>query len=157
MPSLEPRAGERYLTAAGVPVQVLEVHEGIMVLQGLASDNRFVAPAGYPLRPFRGEAAAFEARPSPYLGPQAKPRRGQAQPKPLAPIIDAMLLAGGMTMRGIVRELKRRASASCRGKDLRANVRARLSGFKHKGYRIQTNQNGRIVACALLKKAPLVI
>ena len=133
MPSLEPRVGERYLTAAGVPVQVLEVHEGIMVLQGLASDNRFVAPAGYPLRPFKREAAAFEARPSPYLGPQAKPRRGQAQPKPLAPIIDAMLLAGGHTMRGIVRELRRKASAACSGKDLQANVRARLYHLKRRG------------------------
>lgn len=58
MPSLEPRAGKRYLTAAGAPVQVLEVHEGIVVLQGLASDNRFVAPAGYPLRPFKGAASS---------------------------------------------------------------------------------------------------
>ena len=104
-----------------------------MVLQGLASDNRFVAPAGYPLRPFKREAAAFEARPSPYLGPQAKPRRGQAQPKPLAPIIDAMLLAGGHTMRGIVRELRRKASAACSGKDLQANVRARLYHLKRRG------------------------
>ena len=103
------------------------------MLQGLASDNRFVAPAGYPLRPFKGEAAAFEARPSPYLGPQDKPRRGQAQPKPLAPIIDAMLLAGGHTMRGIVRELRRKASAACRGKDLKANIRARLYWLRRKG------------------------
>lgn len=123
MSSLEPRVGERYLTAAGVPVQVLEVHEGIMVLQGLALDNRFVAPAGgYPLRPFKGEAAAFEARPSPYLGPQAKTRRGQTQPKLLAPLIDSMLLAGNKTMRGILRELRCKASAVCRSKDLRANT-----------------------------------
>ena len=133
MPSLEPRAGERYLTVAGVPIQVIEVHEGIMVLQGLASDNRFVAPAGYPLRPFDGEVSAFEARLSPYQGPQVKPRRGQAQPKPLAPIIDAMLLAGGMTMRGIVRELRRKASVSCRGKDLKANIRARIYWLKKRG------------------------
>ncbi len=44
-----------------------------------------------------------------------------------------MLLASGHTMRGIVRELKRRASAACRGKDLKANVRARLYWFKRKG------------------------
>jgi len=144
MASLVPKAGNRYLTVTGAPVQVLEVHDGIMVLQGLASDNRFVAPAGYPLRPFRGEAAAFEARPSPYLGPQVKPRRGQAQPKPLAPIIDAMLLAGGHTMRGIVRELRRKASAACRGKDLKANVRARMCWVRRKGYTIGNDTLGRL-------------
>mgnify|MGYP001579249207 CR=1 FL=1 len=136
MSSLDPKAGNRYLTVTGAPVQVLEVHEGIMVLQGLASDNRFVAPAGYPLRPFKGEAAAFQARPSPYLGPRVKPRRGQAPPKLLAPIIDAMLLAGGHTMRGIVRELRRKASAACNGKDLKANVRARLYLLKRRGQKV---------------------
>lgn len=146
MPSPEPRAGERYLTAAGVPVQVLEIREGIMVLQGLASDNRFVAPAGYPLRPFKGGAAAFEARLSPYRGPQGKPCRGQAQPKLLAPIIDAMLLAGGITMRGIVRELRRKASAACRGKDLQANVRARMYWFRKRGYTIESDQLGHLNA-----------
>ena len=144
MPSRDPKAGNRYLTVTGVPVRVLEVHEGTMVLQGLASDNRFVAPAGYPLRPFKGEAAAFEARLSPYLGPQTKARRGQAQPKHLAPIIDAMLLAGGHTMRGIVRELRRRASAACRGKDLKANVRARMYWLGRKGYTIDTDELGRL-------------
>lgn len=136
MPSLDPKVGNRYLTIAGVPVQVIEVHEGIMVLQGLASDNRLVAPAGYPLRPFKGEVAAFEARLRPYLGPQVKPRRGQAQPKPLAPIIDAMLLAGGKTMRGIVREVRRKASAACRSRDLEANVRARIYWLKKRGYQV---------------------
>ena len=149
MPSLGPKAGNRYLTVTGAPVQVLEVHEGIMVLQGLASDNRFVAPAGYPLRPFKGEAAAFEARQRPYLGPRVKPRRGQAPPKPLAPIIDAMLLAGGKTMRGIVREVRRKASAACRGKDLQANVRARMHWFRKRGYKIDTDAQGRLNACSL--------
>ena len=133
MSSLEPRAGERYLTAAGVPVQVLEVHEGTIVLQGLASDNRFVAPVGYPLRPFKGEAAAFEARPSPYLGPQTKPRRGREQPKPLAPVIDALLLEGGWSMKGLVREVRRRASAACRGRDVGANVRTRMYWMRRRG------------------------
>ncbi|MBI3289332.1 MAG: hypothetical protein HYZ74_07420 [Elusimicrobia bacterium] len=133
MPSLDPKAGNRYLTIAGVPVQVLEVHEGIMVLQGLASDNRFVAPAGYPLRPFKREAAAFEARPSPYQGPQVKLRRGQAQQKLLAPIIDALLLEGGRTMKGLMREVRRRASAACKGKDVKANIRARRYRLRQRG------------------------
>jgi hypothetical protein len=54
-----------------------------------------------------------------------------------------MLLAGGNTMRGIVRELKRRASAACRGKDLKANVRARMYWFRSKGYTIGSDTLGR--------------
>ncbi len=44
-----------------------------------------------------------------------------------------MLLAGNMTMRGIVRELQHKASSSCHGRDLRANVRARLYWLRRKG------------------------
>ncbi len=44
-----------------------------------------------------------------------------------------MLLAGGKTMRGIVRELRCKASASCRGKDLKANVRARIYWLRKRG------------------------
>lgn len=66
-----------------------------------------------------------------------------AQPnKPLAPIIDAMLLAGGHTMRGIVRELRRKASSACQGRDLKANVRARLYWFKRRGYGVERDSRG---------------
>lgn len=72
-----------------------------MVLQGLASDNRLVAPVGCPL-----------------------------------------LLANEHSMRGIVRELKRKASAACRGKDLKANVRARMYWFRRRGCTINSAELG---------------
>lgn len=134
MPSLDPKAGNRYLTVTDAPVQVLEVHDGSMVLQSLVSDNRLMVTAGYPLRPFKGKAEAFEVRPSPY-SPYVRPRRGRPEPKPLAPIIDALLLAGNMAMRGILRELRRKASAACRGRDLEANVRARVYWLRKRGHR----------------------
>ncbi len=64
--------------------------------------------------------------------------------RPLAPLIDAMLLAGGHSMRGIVRELRRKASAACRGKDLKANVRARLYWFRRKGLSVRQDVQGRV-------------
>lgn len=146
MSSLDPKAGNRYLTVTGAPVQVLEVHEGLMVLQSLASDNRLCVPAGYPLQPFDQGKAAWEMRPALY-SPRSKKVKGLAAPgKPLAPIIDAMLLAGGKTMRGIVRELRRKASAACRGKDLKANVRARLYWFQKRGSRTDRDAHGRLKA-----------
>ncbi|MBI4376145.1 MAG: hypothetical protein HY549_06805 [Elusimicrobia bacterium] len=64
--------------------------------------------------------------------------------KPLAPLIDAMLLAGGKTMRGIVREVRRKASAACEGKDLNANVRARMYWFRRKGRSAHRDAQGRL-------------
>ena len=138
MPSLDPAVGKRYLTATGAPVKVLGVHEGIMVLQGLASDNRLRVPADYPLRSFDPKQAVGEMRPSPY-SPRSKSLAALGSPaaaKPLAPLIDAMLLAGGHTMRGIVREVRRKASAACKGKDLKANVRARIYWLKKRGRQV---------------------
>ena len=76
-------------------------------------------------------AVARQSRPHQARGPAAGPP--VRLNKPIAPLIDAMLLAGGHTMRGIVRELRRKASAACRGKDLKANIRARLYWLRRKG------------------------
>lgn len=70
--------------------------------------------------------------------------KSPAQTKPLAPMIDAMLLAGSMTMKGILRELRRKASAACRGRDLKANVRARIYWFKRKGCRLERSAQSRL-------------
>jgi len=64
--------------------------------------------------------------------------------KALAPLIDAMLLTGNMTMRGIVRELQRKASSVCHGRDIRANVRARLYWLKRRGRLADRDAQGRI-------------
>lgn len=135
MPAHSPKAGSRYLTPTGAPVQVLEARDEVVVLQSLASDNRIRVSACYPLRPFDPEQAIWEARPNPYSprSRKADASKSPAQAKPLAPLIDAMLLAGDMTMKGILRELRRKASAACRGRDPQANVRARMSYLRRKG------------------------
>lgn len=133
----EPRVGADYATASGLPVRVVTITGGQVELQSLASDSRFYVPASYPLGPMTGPnlAVARRFRSLQAHGPAAgSPVRMN---KPLAPIIDAMLLAGRHSMRGIVRELRRKASASCQGKDLKANVRARLYWLRRKGLAIQ--------------------
>ena len=119
------------------------------MLQSLASDNRLCVPTAYPLQPFDQEKAAWEMRPALYSARSQKVKGLPAPNKPLAPIIDAMLLAGGHTMRGIVRELRRKASAACRGKDLKANVRARMHWFRKRGCTIDTDALGRLKATKL--------
>ena len=119
--------GNRYLTPTGLPVRVADIEAGeTMVLQSLVSDNRIAVPPGYPLSGYREHA--FETRACAY---SRQPKRAgitspPRPPKVLAPIIDALLLAGNKTMRGIVREVKRKAGTACLGRDLKANVRARM-------------------------------
>ena len=138
------KVGDRYLTVSGLPVEVLGIGGDHIELQSLASDNRLSVPKSYPLRPFRRGEPAVEMR-SPYR-PRVAASRRSATPKLLAPIIDAMLLADGKTMRGMVRELKRKASAACKWKDLKANVRARIYWLKRRGFTIDSDTHGRLRA-----------
>ncbi len=138
--------GSRHLTPTGLPVQVAEIHTSdMMVLQSLVSDNRIAVPPGYPLYPMGRRGSAFETRANPYT---LRPKRAETiipKPyKPLAPLIDAMLLAGNKTMRGIVREIKRKAGAQCKGKDIRANVRARIYWLRKRNHRVEKNRQAHI-------------
>ncbi|HOX24017.1 MAG TPA: hypothetical protein PLL10_11165 [Elusimicrobiales bacterium] len=140
MAILNPEPGDRYLTVTGAPVQILKVQEDDVLVQSLASDNRFYLPNEYPLCPFKLEAAVWEMRPGLYIARSERPKSPRTVPqKQLAPIIDALLLEGGLSMKGIAREVRRRASAACRGKNLRANIRARLYWLKKKGFKQKIN------------------
>jgi hypothetical protein len=123
------------LTQTGVPVRVLHRENDLVAVHSLATDNRITLPQGYQLLPFKAAGAACGARQSPYMGPRVNLRHDPAPPKPLAPIIDALLLKGGLSMKGIARELHRRASAACRGKDVAANIRARVYWLRKRGRR----------------------
>lgn len=134
------------MTVSGVPVRVVKVDASVLILQSLVSDSRIALPVGCPLRPFVETEMPFELRPKPYgLCPDgAANERLPKPPRPLAPLIDELLLAGDKTMRGIVRDVRRRASASCHGKDIKANIRARLYWFRTKGSQVETDGQGRM-------------
>lgn len=51
--------GRTYLTSSGLPVRVARLGDGLIVFQSLASDNRIVAPATYPLEPLKLERSAL--------------------------------------------------------------------------------------------------
>jgi hypothetical protein len=56
--------------------------------------------------------------------------------KSLAALIDPMLLAGGHTVKNIAGELARKGGDLAKGKDLKANVRARMVSYTRKGWQI---------------------
>lgn len=126
------QVGERYATTTGLPVLLVGIEPGFLLLQSLVTDNHIAVPVGYPLEAPAGTVAAFSARSRPY-SPFVRPRRGRLEPKPLAATIDALLQEGGRSMKGLEREVRRRASAASRGKDVRANIRARIYWMRRRG------------------------
>lgn len=127
--------GDVCATASGLSVRIEAVRAGALIVTSLASSNRYAIPEAYPLkRVRRGDPAPGGAAPTRLPG------------SPLSAVIDALLLGGELTMRGILREAKRKASAACRGKDLPANVRARVYWLRAKGYRIEKGPNGHLKA-----------
>ena len=52
----------------------------------------------------------------------------------LAAIIDPLLLSGGHTVKEIAAELAKKGGEAVKGKDLNANVRARMVGYTRKGW-----------------------
>ena len=130
MTILKLKIGKDYLTRSGLPVRVAVIGQDCMMLQSLASDNLLRVPRHYPLERLRAKHVAVASRPQPYQPHMTK--NSPCEPKPLAPIIDALLMEGGRTMKGLAREVKRRASAACRGKDVSANIRARTYWLRKK-------------------------
>src|SRR3989338_6326193 len=102
----EVAVGERYLTATGVPVQVLGFRGELVLIQSLASENRYPLPLAYPLRPFDNREPAFPVKERPNRPIDSAQPTVAPEKRRLSPLIDAMLLAGEMTMKGIVKSKK---------------------------------------------------
>jgi hypothetical protein len=62
----------------------------------------------------------------------------------LAVLIDPMLLAGGMTVKEIAGELASKAAEAAKGKDLAANVRARMVSYTRKGWQVIKDDEKRV-------------
>jgi len=62
----------------------------------------------------------------------------------LAAIIDPMLLAGGHTTQEIAAELAKKAGEAAKGKDLAANVRARMVSYTRKGWKVEKDDQKRV-------------
>ena len=73
----------------------------------------------------------------------AKPQ-GAKPAGSLAAIIDPLLLAGGMTTQEIATELAKKAGDAVKGKDLAANVRARMVSYTRKGWQVLKDDQKRV-------------
>mgnify|MGYP001240461953 CR=1 FL=1 len=121
------KTGKNYITQTGLPVKVIAINSDNMLLQSLVTDNRLCVPLNYPLSPFNRKKPISELKDKPYILPSERIKSKNLNKKPLSAIIDKLLLPGKRyTMKGLIREIKRRASSQCKDKDIAANIRARI-------------------------------
>lgn len=69
---------------------------------------------------------------------------GSVRSGSLAALIDPLLLAGRMTVKEIAGELARKAAEAAKGKDLAANVRARMVSYTRKGWQVVKDDEKRV-------------
>jgi hypothetical protein len=138
--------GKKYLTKTGIPVTMLGPKGTKMVLKVETTGNKTEVDGDYELRPYDEGKLSKDARllmkangKSKNGAPKGKSREGS-----LAAIIDPLLFAGEHTVKEIAAELAKKAAAAAKGKDLEANVRARLYSFRKKGASIQKDAQKRL-------------
>ena len=159
MKASEAKVGERYLSRTGVMVVCEGTERDRVILRMQPSGTIFLVTPGYELKPInpdgkilKRKAAKAVAAPKQQSGVGAttvKPPRAAS----LAAIIDPMLLSSGYTVKEIAAEVARKAGEAAKGKDIEANVRARMMTYKRKGWQVAKDENKRVrilrnTACA---------
>lgn len=137
MKAKEAKVGHKYLTQKGVAVTKTGEKDGKIVM-AMANGMVFRCGPDYELKPL-GEAKAKSA-PAPKRNPEVASRPRVT----MASIIDPYLLAGGHTVADIAIELDQKAGAAAKGKDLEANVRARLVSYTRKGWQVVKDEQKRV-------------
>ncbi|MFA5162868.1 MAG: hypothetical protein WC421_11585 [Elusimicrobiales bacterium] len=149
MKARDAKVGHKYLTQKGATVTMTGEKDGKFVMT-LTSGIVFRCGPDYELKPVNGNAGgkvAKAAAPKQKLPEQtnavsataAKPRGVS-----LASIIDPFLLSGGHTVDDIAIEVRNKAGDAARGKDVEANVRARMVTYTRKGWRVVKDENKRV-------------
>jgi len=138
MKASEAKVGEMYLSRTGIPVTMVGPR-GEKFLIKLKTTGTFTMVNGdYDLKPYdekhvgRDSKAILKANAKGKPADKAKAKDGVS----LASIIDPLILAGGKTTQEIATELAKKAGEAGKGKDLNANVRARLVTYTRKGWQV---------------------
>jgi len=142
MDAIKATIGEKYLSKKGTPVVVLG-HKGDKVILKIgSSENEIPVAKNYELRPYNKSQVSKEVL---HLETPAEKKNGR-KPKgeSVAAIIDPLLFAGGKTAKEIAELVTKKAGALAKGKDMEANVRARMVSYRRKGWRVEKDNHKRI-------------
>lgn len=140
------KVGEKYLTKKGIPVTVVGAKGDRIIVKLESSDKQIGIPKNSELRPYDEKAISNVARI--FIKANGKGKNGgktkAKKENSMAAIIDPMLLAGGKTVKEIAAELAKKAPEAAKGKDLEANVRARMVTYTRKGWQVIKDDKKRV-------------
>ncbi|OGS32995.1 MAG: hypothetical protein A2218_10440 [Elusimicrobia bacterium RIFOXYA2_FULL_53_38] len=152
MKASEAKEGVRYLSKTGIPVTVTGTKNGKVLIKLETTKTTVAVNGDYDLKPIVAPAGKKEAERSPKEKGKAKADvKTVTAPNSLSALIDPMLLSGGHTVKEIAIELLNKAGEMAKGKDLEANVRARMVSYARKGWHIAKDDKKRVKV--LQKKA----
>ena len=156
MKASEAKIGEKYISKTGAIVTKTGEKDGKIVMT-LSSGIVFRCGPDYELKPIKiadgkvhNAKAGYKEKPAKVVPvPEQKPAIGVtavklSRPTSLAAIIDPMILAGGHTVNEIAAEVAKKAGDAVRGKDVNANVRARLVTYTRKGWTVAKDDKKRV-------------
>lgn len=133
------KTGDKYLTRTGIPVTMAGIRGGKALLKLETTGTTIAVNGEYELKPYSENGISRESR---YLLKAGKgnPRKESS----LAAFIDPLLLAGGHTVKEIAAEIALKAGDAAKGKDLEANVRARLVTYTRKDWQVIKDDKKRV-------------
>lgn len=131
--------GKRYLSKTGVPVTVMGAKGDKVILRVEVSGNKVDVAKSYELRPYQESKINKESR----LLMNSNGKKGKHREGSLAAIIDS-LFDGSKTIQEIADIVAKKAGQAAKGKDLAANVRARMVSFRRQGLRVEKDEQKRV-------------
>lgn len=142
MDAIKAEIGKKYLSKKGTPVTIIG-HKGDKVILKIASsDNEIAVANNYELKPYNKSQISKDAR---FLE-NANGAKGRRNPngESISGIIDPLLFTGGKTVKEIAALVIKNAGTLAKGKDMEANVRARMVTYSRKGWSIQKNDRKHV-------------
>jgi hypothetical protein len=146
MKANEAKVGEMYLSRTGIPVTVIGPKNGKFLIKLKTTGTFTMVNGDYELKSYdekhigRDSTALLKANGKGKPAAKVKAKDGVS----LASIIDPLILAGGYTTQEIAAELAKKSGAAGKGKDLNANVRARLVTYTRRGWQVVKDDRKRV-------------
>ena len=146
MKASEAKAGVKYLSKTGIPVTVTGSKNGKFLIKLETNGTTVAVNAEYELTPLAKPAVSKEANlPAKDKGKtKLEVKTVAPAAKSLSALIDPMLLSGGHTVKEIAAELLKKAGEMAKGKNLEANVRARMVSYTRKGWQVVKDDKKRV-------------
>src|SRR5258708_16744204 len=146
MTAKEAQIGKKYLTKTGVPVTPVEQKGDKVVLRAETTGNKIEVDKGYDLKTFNEAQVSKDSKLLLKAKGRAKGGKGERKVREgsFAALIDPMLLSGKFTIKQMDGELQRKAGDLCKGKNVQANIRARMFSYRRKGWTVERNAQKQI-------------